>query len=97
MENHPPHHYFDPEQDEAKLAEALKNPAAKLWYEKLLLAKSIKKFRKKAGMTQKDFAQKLRTSQSAVARIESGKQNISLPTLVRIAHILGRKLHIKIL
>ena len=85
-----------PEERETYLAKALKNPVAKLWYEKLLVGSAIKKARLSAGMTQKDFAKKLKTSQSAVARLEQGQQNITLDMLVKIAHVLNRRLQIKI-
>jgi len=39
-------------------------------------------------MTQNDLANSLGTSQSAVARIEQGKQNLSLEMLARIGHSL---------
>lgn len=43
-------------------------------------------------MTQSDLARKLKTTQSAVARIESGKQNVSTDTLKKIGKALGRNL-----
>ncbi len=41
-------------------------------------------------MTQAQFAKKLNTSQSAINRIEKGKQNISLSTLARISEVLNK-------
>lgn len=43
-------------------------------------------------MTQAEFARKLKTSQSAVNRIEHGKQNLSLETLGRISDALKKPL-----
>ena len=40
------------------------------------LAAKIAKEREKAGITQKEFAQKLNTTQSVISRIENGRQNI---------------------
>lgn len=48
--------------------------------------------RETLGLTQSDLAKKLRTTQSAVARIESGKQNVSADMLKRISHALGKNL-----
>ncbi|MFT5281140.1 MAG: UDP-N-acetylglucosamine 1-carboxyvinyltransferase [Flavobacteriaceae bacterium] len=48
----------------------------------------IKKLRKDEGMTQKDFALALATSQSAVARMERGGQNFSTKELRKISKIL---------
>jgi len=42
------------------------------------------------GLTQAELAQALGTSQSAVNRIESGRQNISMEMLARISDILNR-------
>ena len=50
----------------------------------------IKKLRESRGMTQSDFAKSLGTSQPAVARIESGMQNLTTETLNKIGQILGK-------
>lgn len=52
----------------------------------------ISEVRKQRRMTQADFAKQLSTSQSAVNRIESGKQNISIEMLGRISEVLNREL-----
>jgi len=54
------------------------------------IAKLIADTRKDQELTQADFAARLNTSQSAVARIESGKQNLSLDTIFKISDALGR-------
>ena len=43
-------------------------------------------------MTQSELAKKLKTTQSAIARLESGKQNISADMLKRIGQALGKNL-----
>lgn len=48
--------------------------------------------RETLGMTQADLAKKIKTTQSAIARIESGKQNISADMLKRIGKALGKNL-----
>jgi len=48
----------------------------------------IRDARRHKGMTQSELADLLRTSQSAVARIEQGKQNLSLEMLARIGENL---------
>ncbi|MCG6914447.1 helix-turn-helix transcriptional regulator [bacterium BMS3Abin03] len=57
---------------------------------RLQLAIQIAEEREKAGITQKEFAQRLHTTQSVISRIESGKQNISLDMLQKIADALGK-------
>ena len=52
----------------------------------------IQQLRQERGLTQAEFAKKLHTSQSAVNRIEKGKQNLSLETLGRISDVLNRQL-----
>lgn len=48
--------------------------------------------RQERGLTQAEFARQLKTSQSAVNRIEHGKQNLSLETLGRISDVLNKPL-----
>ncbi len=52
----------------------------------------IKTLREREGMTQGDFAKALKTSQSAVARMEKGDQNFSTDLLSKISKVLGHKL-----
>jgi UDP-N-acetylglucosamine 1-carboxyvinyltransferase len=52
----------------------------------------IYQIRQERGLTQAAFAKKLRTSQSAVNRIEHGKQNLSLETLGRISDVLNKQI-----
>lgn len=50
----------------------------------------IYQVRQERNLTQAEFARKLGTSQSAVNRIEHGKQNLSLETLGRISDVLQK-------
>jgi len=52
----------------------------------------IAKIRQERGLTQAEFARQLSTSQSAVNRIEHGRQNLSLETLGRISDVLNKQL-----
>lgn len=52
----------------------------------------IYQIRQERGLTQAEFARRLNTSQSAVNRIEHGKQNLSLETLGRISDVLNKPL-----
>ena len=52
----------------------------------------IAQIRQERNLTQAEFAQRLGTSQSAVNRIEHGKQNLSLETLGRISDVLNKQL-----
>ncbi len=48
----------------------------------------INRIRVERGLTQVEFAKRLGTSQSAVNRIEKGKQNLSMDMLARISDVL---------
>ncbi len=52
----------------------------------------IAQVRQERGLTQAEFAKKLGTSQSAVNRIEKGKQNLSLETLARVSDALNKQI-----
>ena len=52
----------------------------------------IAQIRQEKGLTQAEFARRLSTSQSAVNRIERGKQNLSLETLGRISEVLNKQI-----
>lgn len=53
---------------------------------------NIADLRETIGMTQTALAKKIKTTQSAIARIESGKQNVSADMLKRISKALGKNL-----
>ncbi len=52
----------------------------------------IQETRQSRGMTQSDLAKELKTSQSAINRIEKGGQNISLDMLARISDVLSSQI-----
>lgn len=52
----------------------------------------IKTLRSQKGLTQKDFAKLLKTTQSVVARIEAGKQNLTTNEILKIGDVLHRKI-----
>ncbi len=52
----------------------------------------IYQIRQERGLTQAEFARRLGTSQSAVNRIEKGRQNLSLDTLGRISDVLNKQI-----
>src|SRR5437868_2105208 len=52
----------------------------------------IAQVRQEKGLTQAEFARRMSTSQSAVNRIEHGRQNLSLETLGRISDVLNKQL-----
>jgi transcriptional regulator with XRE-family HTH domain len=58
------------------------------------LARALIEARAHAGLTQEQLAERMETSQSAVARMESGKSLPSARTLERFAKATGTRLRI---
>lgn len=56
------------------------------------LAMGIRDLREKRGLSQRELAGRLGTTQSAVARLEAGNVSPSLPTLDKAAEALGVEL-----
>lgn len=56
------------------------------------IAQLITQIRQDRGLTQAEFARRLKTSQSAINRIEHGGQNLSLEMLGRISDVLNKPL-----
>src|ERR1700728_1830981 len=54
------------------------------------IGKFIASLRQERGITQAEFAAKLGTTQSAIARIELGEQNVSTEMLAKIGDALNR-------
>ena len=77
---------------------ALKNPRIKAAYDRLApefaLARALIGARAKAKLTQEQVARRMRTSQSAVARMESGRTLPSTASLLKYARAVGRELRI---
>ena len=57
---------------------------------------AILRARLKKGVTQKKLAQRLKTKQSAISRLESGTANPSLNFLKRLAEALDSRLEIRL-
>ena len=58
------------------------------------LARCLIEARTQAGLTQAELAERMRTKQSVVARLESGRSRPSARTLEKIAQATGTKLRI---
>jgi len=50
----------------------------------------VSELRQERGITQEQFSKRLGTTQSAIARIERGEQNLSTEMLAKISHALNR-------
>lgn len=58
------------------------------------LARAVIQARATAGLTQTELAQRMNTTQSAIARLESGRTRPSTQTLERLAQATGTRLRI---
>ena len=56
----------------------------------------IQKTRQRAGLTQADLAQRVRTTQSAISRLENGRVRPSLETIERLAKACGATLELRL-
>ena len=54
----------------------------------------IRELRLEKGMTQEELAQEVRTTKSAISRLENHAENMTLATLEKVAHALGKVVHI---
>lgn len=82
--------------DLAKLkARILKNPEVRAEYEaqapEFELARELIAARTRAGLTQAELAQRMNTTQSTIARLESGRTLPSMRTLARFAEATGSR------
>ena len=83
----------------AIIKEEMKDPEFKKMVEmetkKLDTAIAINELRRRKKISQAQLAAKVGMKQSAIGRIESGEQNLTLETLFKIAHALGKELEVK--
>jgi ribosome-binding protein aMBF1 (putative translation factor) len=80
-------------------AKALKNAKVKAAYDALddeyALAAVLIDARAKAKLTQSELARRMGTTQSAIARLESGRAVPSAATLLKFAKAVGRRLSVQ--
>jgi predicted transcriptional regulator len=76
------------------------SPARRRGYEKagraMRIAFELRALREKKGLSQRELAERVGTTQSAIARLEAGSVSPSLPTLDKIAHALGAEVSLRI-
>ncbi len=76
----------------------MKDPAYRQAHEALApefaLARAVIEARVGAGLTQEQLAARMETTQSAIARLESGRSKPSTQTLAKLANATGTRLEI---
>jgi ribosome-binding protein aMBF1 (putative translation factor) len=65
-------------------------------YEQFKIGVLLREAREKAGFTQDEIAERLRTKKSAISRIENHAEDIRLSTLEKFAEAIGKRLTLKI-
>lgn len=58
------------------------------------LTREIIRLRIEKGLTQKQLAELVGTKQSSISRLENGSYNPSIEFLAKVAHALGKEVHI---
>jgi len=82
------------------LKEQLKDPAVREAYEEegiyAELAIQVARLRIQKRLTQRALAKQLHTSQQTISRLESPRNgSLSLRTLVKLAHVLGKEVKVQ--
>ena len=72
------------------------NDIAYMLYYGMNVSSVIQKTRQRAGLTQADLAQRVRTTQSAISRLENGRVRPSLETIERLAKACGATLELRL-
>ena len=62
-----------------------------------IIGEQLKEERRRAGLTQEELAEKIGTKKSFISRVEKGKADIQLSTLVKVFRGLGRRVSIRVL
>lgn len=82
------------------MAKSLADPEVKREYDALeqefAIASELIRARARAGLSQAELAARMGTSQSAVARLESGQTLPSTKTLLRFAEATGSKVELRL-
>ena len=85
---------------ERDLKRNLKNREFREGYEReytlVRLAFELSKLRENRHLSQAQLAAKVGMKQQVISRVESGNQNTTLETLIRIANGLGKKVEVRI-
>ena len=77
----------------------MKSPAARAGYEQARAAyevgRMVRELRAARGLTRRELAERMGTTQSVVGRLEAGGSRPTIVTLERVAHALGLRLEVR--
>jgi ribosome-binding protein aMBF1 (putative translation factor) len=81
-------------------AQLLANPEVRAEYDSLApefeIAAELLRARVRSGLSQAELAARMRTSQSTIARLESGQTLPSTKTLLRFAEATGSRIEVRL-
>jgi len=66
-------------------------------FEEFKIGLVLRQEREKSGLTQEELAKKIKTTKSAISRIENHSEDIKLSTLIKVAKALGKNVSIKLM
>jgi len=76
----------------------MRSPAARAGYEHARAAyevgRMVRELREARGLSQRELAERMGTTQSVVGRLEAGGSRPTIVTLERVAHALGLRLEV---
>ena len=61
-----------------------------------VIGEQLKVERRRAGLTQEQLANRIGTKKSFISRVEKGRADIQLSTLVKLFHGLGRQVSVRV-
>jgi HTH-type transcriptional regulator / antitoxin HipB len=65
-------------------------------YKEFKIGVVLREARRKSGLTQEELARRVRTTKSAISRIENHAEDIKLSTIEKVANALGKKIVVEI-
>ena len=76
----------------------MRSPAAKAGYEQARatyeVGRMVRELREARGLSQRELAERMGTTQSVIGRLETGGSKPTIVTLERVAHALGLRLEV---
>ena len=65
-------------------------------YEEFKIGVLLREARRESGLTQEELARRIRTTKSAISRIENHAEDIKLSTIEKVANALGKRIVVEI-
>ena len=76
---------------------SLERDAFEMECDAFIIGEQLRDERLRAGLTQEELAERIGTKKSFISRVEKGKADIQLSTLVKVFRGLGRQVSVRVL